>query len=38
MDHSAIIYVMGPDGAFRTHFTYTVNADAMAERLTKLLP
>ena len=38
MDHSAIIYVMGPDGAFRTHFPYTVNADAMAERLTKLLP
>lgn len=38
MDHSAIIYVMGPDGAFRTHFTYTVNADAMAERLTELLP
>ena len=38
MDHSAIIYVMGPDGAFRTHFTYTVNADAMAERLSKLLP
>ena len=38
MDHSAIIYVMGPDGAFRTHFTYTVDADAMAERLTKLLP
>jgi cytochrome oxidase Cu insertion factor (SCO1/SenC/PrrC family) len=38
MDHSAIIYVMGPDGAFRTHFPYTVNADAMAERLSKLLP
>jgi len=38
MDHSAIIYVMGPDGAFRTHFTYTVDANAMAERLTKLLP
>ena len=38
IDHSAIIYVMGPDGAFRTHFTYTVNADAMAERLAKLLP
>jgi protein SCO1/2 len=38
MDHSAIIYVMGPDGAFRTHFPYTVDANAMAERLGKLLP
>ena len=38
MDHSAIIYVMGPDGAFRTHFTYAVSVDAMAERLAKLLP
>ena len=38
MDHSAIIYVMGPDGAFRTHFTYTADANAMAERLTRLLP
>ena len=38
MDHSAIIYVMGPDGAFRTHFTYTVDANVMAERLGKLLP
>jgi cytochrome oxidase Cu insertion factor (SCO1/SenC/PrrC family) len=38
MDHSAIIYVMGPDGAFRTHLPYTVNADAMADRLSKLLP
>jgi cytochrome oxidase Cu insertion factor (SCO1/SenC/PrrC family) len=38
MDHSAFIYVMGPDGAFRTHFPYTVNVDAMADRLGKLLP
>ncbi len=38
MDHSAIIYVMGPDGVFRTHFAYTVNADAMADRLDRLLP
>jgi cytochrome oxidase Cu insertion factor (SCO1/SenC/PrrC family) len=37
MDHSAIIYVMGRDGAFLTHFTYAVSADAMAERLSKLL-
>lgn len=38
LDHSAIIYVMGPDGAFRTHFTYAVTPEAMAERLDKLLP
>ena len=38
MDHSAIIYVMGPDGSFRTHFPYTVDANAMADRLGKLLP
>jgi protein SCO1/2 len=37
MDHSAIIYVMGPDGAYRGHFTHGTNADAMAQRLAKLL-
>src|SRR5262245_57236219 len=37
IDHSSIIYVMGPDGAYRTHFTHTTNADVMAERLAKLL-
>lgn len=37
MDHSAIIYVMGVDGAYRTHFTHTTDADAMAERLAKML-
>lgn len=37
MDHSSIIYVMGPDGEYRTHFTHTTNVDAMADRLGKLL-
>jgi cytochrome oxidase Cu insertion factor (SCO1/SenC/PrrC family) len=37
-DHSTFIYVMGPDGAYRTHFTHTTSVDAMAERLAKLLP
>lgn len=37
IDHTSLIYVMGPDGAYRTHFTHTTNADAMAERLAKLL-
>jgi cytochrome oxidase Cu insertion factor (SCO1/SenC/PrrC family) len=36
-DHSAIIYLMGPDGAYLAHFTHATNVDAMAERLAKLL-
>ena len=36
-DHTSLIYVMGPDGTYRTHFTHTTNADAMAERLARLL-
>jgi protein SCO1/2 len=38
MDHSTFIYVMGPDGAYRTHFTHATSVDLMAERLGKLLP
>jgi protein SCO1/2 len=37
MDHSALIYVMGPDGAYRTHFTPGVSVEALVERLGKLL-
>lgn len=37
IDHTSLIYVMGPDGAYRTHFAHTTNVDAMAERLAKLL-
>jgi protein SCO1/2 len=37
MDHSTFIYVMGPDGAYRTHFTHAISADVMAERLAKVL-
>jgi cytochrome oxidase Cu insertion factor (SCO1/SenC/PrrC family) len=36
-DHSSIIYVMNPDGTYRTHFAHTTNVDAMADRLAKLL-
>ena len=36
-DHSAIIYLMGPDGAYLAHFTHATSVDAMAERLAKLL-
>jgi cytochrome oxidase Cu insertion factor (SCO1/SenC/PrrC family) len=37
MDHSSIIYVMGPDGAYRAHFTHATSPDAMAERLSAML-
>jgi protein SCO1/2 len=37
MDHSTIIYVMGPDGAYRTHFSHATSVDVMAERLAKAL-
>ena len=37
MDHSAFIYVMGPDGAYRAHFTPGVSVDALAARLGELL-
>lgn len=33
MDHSSIIYLMGPDGKFRKHFTYTTDPKALAEGL-----
>ncbi len=37
MDHSAVIYVMDPEGRFTATFTPTTGADAVAERLRKLL-
>jgi cytochrome oxidase Cu insertion factor (SCO1/SenC/PrrC family) len=33
MDHSSIIYLMGPDGRFVKHFTYTTDAAALARDL-----
>ena len=38
MDHSTFIYVMGPDGAYVTHFTHATSVDVMAARLAKVLP
>jgi cytochrome oxidase Cu insertion factor (SCO1/SenC/PrrC family) len=35
MDHSALIYLMGPDGGYRTHFTPGIGVDTLAERLTR---
>ena len=37
MDHSAVIYVMDPRGRFTATFTPESTADAIAERLQKLL-
>lgn len=33
MDHSSIIYLMGPKGEFVKHFTYTSDADALAKAI-----
>jgi len=37
MDHSSIIYVMGPVGSYRAHFTHATSPDVMAERLSGML-
>jgi protein SCO1/2 len=33
MDHTSIIYLMGPDGRYLTHFTYGVSGESMAARI-----
>jgi len=35
VDHSAFIYLMGPDGGYMTHFNHAATADEMAEGLAK---
>lgn len=37
VDHTSIIYVMGPDGRFVTHFTHATAVDMIASRLATLL-
>lgn len=37
IDHSAIIYLMGPDGSYLSHFTHVTTAEEMAEGLAKLV-
>ena len=37
MDHSAITYLMGPDGAYVRHFSHATTADQMAERLREVI-
>jgi cytochrome oxidase Cu insertion factor (SCO1/SenC/PrrC family) len=38
MDHSSILYLMGPDGKFVKHFTYTTDAKKLAEGLLAAVP
>ncbi|MDE2445413.1 MAG: SCO family protein [Alphaproteobacteria bacterium] len=37
MDHSSIIYLMGPDGTFVKHFPYTTDAKVLASSLNSVL-
>lgn len=37
VDHSALVYLMDPEGRYATHFSYGLSADQMAEKLGKLL-
>lgn len=37
MDHSSVIYLMGPDGKFVTHFSYQTPGEKIAARLKKIL-
>lgn len=37
IDHTSIIYLMGPDGRFLTHFTHATSVDAMAAGLARHL-
>jgi cytochrome oxidase Cu insertion factor (SCO1/SenC/PrrC family) len=37
MDHSSILYLMGPDGKFLKHFPYTTDAKVLAEGLKRVL-
>jgi cytochrome oxidase Cu insertion factor (SCO1/SenC/PrrC family) len=37
VDHSAFIFIMGPDGKFLSHFTHETPPDKVAEMLRKLL-
>jgi cytochrome oxidase Cu insertion factor (SCO1/SenC/PrrC family) len=36
MNHTSIIYVMGPDGKYVAHFTPMTSVDQMVETLSKL--
>jgi protein SCO1/2 len=35
VDHSTFVYLMGPDGSYRTHFGIDASPEAMAEAIGK---
>ena len=37
MDHTSVIYLMGPDGKFVGHFTHTTDSDKMAAEIARVL-
>ncbi len=37
MDHTALTYLMGPDGEYVTHFSHGTDSDTMAEKLAGIL-
>ena len=37
MDHSSLVYLMGPGGRFVKHFTYTTDAQKLADALKETL-
>lgn len=37
VDHSTFIYLMGPDGAYRAHFSHDTTPEELAERLKTVL-
>ena len=37
VDHSALVYLMDPEGRYVTHFSYGTSVDEMAEKLGKIL-
>lgn len=37
MDHSTFIYLVGPDGKYRTHFSHSATAEEMAEGVREAL-
>jgi cytochrome oxidase Cu insertion factor (SCO1/SenC/PrrC family) len=37
MDHTSIVYLMGPDGKFLNHFSYSTDAAGLAESLRQVI-
>jgi protein SCO1/2 len=37
VDHSALVYLMDPEGKYAAHFSYGTGADELAEKLNKIL-